>query len=250
MLARTGAVAADPLPPFVEDVAPRIAVPRCLEVADLPGARVEHVGARGAEVSERSPRCLERRAHRHALEHVQQAARAGLEGAGRVVRVFRGPAVEHVNHDVGLVVAVGVLQPQHPWLVYHEHAAVEKLEAGGAVQLVVEDRALVGQAVVVRVFEDHELVRRLRGARLPLRITRHRRHPEASLGIKRQLHRVGDLGEFALVGEELDFEPRWHRAGFDELLRRQDHRAPLGILAVGLPRLAEPRLRQEQFAGA
>ena len=240
MLAGAGAVAADALAPLVKHIAPGVAVAGRLEVADLERAGIEHVAAGGTEVAKRSPGRLDRRAHRHPLEHVKQTARAHLEGAARVMRVFRGEAVEQVHDPVGLVVAVGVGEPEHPRLVHHQHAAGEELKARRTVELVEEDGALVGPPVAVGVFEDHELVGRLGLARLPLRIARHRCDPEPALGVEGQLHGVGELGKLPLVGKEPQLVPLRHRAGLDELLGREDHRPPLGVLAVGLPRLTEP----------
>ncbi len=250
VLAGAGAVATDALPPFVEHVAPAVAIAGRFEMTDLPGPRIEHIGAGGAEVAKRSPRRLERRAHRHALEHVQQAPGARLERPGRVVRVFRGEPVEHMHDEIGLVVAIGVLEPQHPRLVHHQHAAIEELKAGRTVELVVEDRTLVGLLVAVSVFEDHELVLRRRVAGQPLRVTWHRGDPQSSLGIKRHLHRIGDLRKPRLIGEEPDLEALRHRAGLDELFRRQNRRPALWIFTVGLPWLAKPGLRLEEVAGA
>ena len=250
MLAGAGAVATDALAPFVEDITPAVAIAGRLEVADLPGPRIEYIGAGGTEVAKRPPWRLERRAHRHALEHVQQAPRARLERPGRVVRVFRGEPVEHMDDEIGLVVAIGVFEPQHPRLVHHQHAAVEKLKARRAMELVVEDRTLVGLLVAVSVFEDHELVLRRRVAGQPLWITWHRGDPQSSLGIKRHLHRIGDLGKPRFIGKEPDLEALRHGAALDELFRRQNRRPALWVFTVGLPWLAKPGLRLEEVAGA
>ena len=75
---------------------------------------------------------------------------AVLEGVDRVVRVLGRPAVDQVDHLVGLVVAVGILEEDQPRLVDHQHAAVPELEPGRAVELVVEGGALVGLAVARR----------------------------------------------------------------------------------------------------
>ena len=250
VLIRAGAVAADALAPLVEDIAPGVSVAGGDEVTELPCPRIEHVGARGAEVAERAPRRLHGGAHRDALEHIEETARAGLEGTHGVVRVLGGPAVEHVHHLIGLVIAVGVLQPEHPRLIDHEHAAGEELEAGRAVKRVAEDGALIGHAVGVGILQNHELVSRLGVARLPLRIAGHRRDPEPALGIKRQLHGVGDLREAALVGKEFDLEAGRHGAVGDQVGRRLDDRTTLGIFAVRLLRVTKPCLRQEQVARA
>ena len=164
-----------------------------------------------------------------------------------MVGVFRGPTVEHVHHDIGLVVAVGVLEPEHSRLIHHEHAAVEELEAGRAVEFVVEHRALVGRAVLVGVLQDHELVGRCWIARLPLRVARHRRDPEAALRIEGQLHGLGELRKLRLVGEQLHLEAGGHRAGLDQVVGREDRRPTLLVLAVGLPGYTKPGIRNDQF---
>ena len=92
----------------------------------------------------------------------KQAAVRVFALADRVMRVVARPAVEQIDDQVGLVVAVGVFEPEQPRLIDHEHAAVPELEAGRAVELVVEHRAFVGAAVVVGVFEDQQPVVRLR----------------------------------------------------------------------------------------
>ena len=250
VLIRTGAVAADALAPLVEDIAPGISVSGGDKVPQLPRPWIEHVGSRGAEVSKRAPRRLHGGAHRDAFEHVQETARARLEGAHGVVRVLGGPAVEHVHHLIGLVIAIGVLQPEHPRLVDHEHAAGEELEAGWAAECVAEDGALIGHAVGVGILQDHELVGWLGVAWLPLRIAGHRRDPEPALRVKSHLHGVGNLREAALVGKELDLEARRHGATGNQVGRRLDHRTTLGIFAVRLLWVTKPSLRHEQVARA
>jgi hypothetical protein len=167
-----------------------------------------------------------------------------------VVGVVGRPAVEQVDDHVGLVVAVGVLEEQHPRLVDDQHPAVEELEPGRAVELVVEDRTFVRDPVPVPVFEDDELVIRLRVAGPPLRVARHARQPEPALVVEVQLHRLGDLREHRLIGEQLDLGPRGGGAGLDEFGRRLDGRPTLGVLAVLLPGFAEPGRRHDQLAGA
>ena len=201
VLVGTGAVTAETLPPLVKHVAPRIAVARGDEVADLPGAGIEDVGTGGAVVAKRAPRCLDRGAHRHPFEHVDEPGGTRFESANGVVRVFGRPAIKDMNDAVGRIaggdpaVAIAILEPEDSWLIDHEDAAVIEGEAGGAVEPVVKHRALVGRAVAIGVFEDHELVLGARITRLPLRIARHRAHPQPALAVERQLHRLGQLGK-------------------------------------------------------
>ena len=97
------------------------------------------------------------------------------------MRVGRVEAGEDALADVGLVVAVGVLQEHQVGRLGDQDAAVGELEAGRAVQLVGEDDHLVGLAVAVGVFEDQELVVHLLLG-LPVRVGRPAGDPEAPLG--------------------------------------------------------------------
>ena len=66
------------------------------------------------------------------------------------------------SRDVGAIVAVGVLEEHQVGHLRDVDAAVAQLDAGGHVQPVGKDRAAVGLAVVVGVFEDQDLVVGLR----------------------------------------------------------------------------------------
>ena len=59
---------------------------------------------------------------------------------------------------VGLAVAVGVVEVEQLGAVGDVGAAVAGLDPGGDQQPVGEDGGLVGLAVAVGVFEDHDLV--------------------------------------------------------------------------------------------
>ena len=197
MLLRGRAVAHESLAPFVENVAPRIAV------AGRGKCRIFSV--RGSKMY--APEASLRRNGPHGVSIVvliempssvcKQAAVGVLALAHRVVRVVARRAVEQVDDQVGFVVAVGVFDPEHPRLIADEHAAVPELEAGGAVELVVEHRALVGAAVVIGVFEDQKPIVRLRRARLPLRIGGHAANPQAAAVIEVELVGLGQLRKFA-----------------------------------------------------
>ena len=108
--------------------------------------------------------------------------------------------------DVGLVVAVGVLEEHQVGRLRQQDAAIDELEPGRAVQAVGEDGLLVGLAVAVGVLEDQELVVHLLLG-LPVRVARPDRHPEPALGVERHLHRLGQVGELLLRGEQVDLHP-------------------------------------------
>ena len=92
-------------------------------------------------------------------------------------------------------------------------------------QVAGEDRALVGLAVAVGVLEDQQLVvhRRLR---LPVRIVRPGRDPQPSFGVEGHLHRLDQLGELLLGGEQLDLQPLADRHGLDRLCAALERRRP------------------------
>ena len=78
--------------------------------------------------------------------------------------VAGAPAGEEDLADVGLVVAVGVLEEQRVGRLVDDHAAVGEGEAGRDAQLVGEDGELVGLAVAVGVLADLDPVVALRRA--------------------------------------------------------------------------------------
>ena len=202
----TGRVEDDVAAPLVEDVAVGIREVERDVGFELPRPRLEPVDAAVVLARDRAPRRFDRRAMEDAFLHVERAAAIEREAVDRVVRVG---GVEPVQEDflgVVLVVAVRVLEEDQVRLLCEEHAAVPELEAGRVVQVAREHRALVGLAVAVGVFEDDQLVvhRRLR---LPVGIVLPGRDPQPSLGVERHLHRVDQLGELLLGGEELDLQP-------------------------------------------
>ena len=134
---------------------------------------------------------------------------------------------EHALADVGLVVAVGVLEEHQVGRLGDQDAAVGELEAGRAVQAVGEDGPLVGLAVAVGVLEDQELVVHLLLG-LPVRIGRPDGDPEPALGVERHLHRLGQFGELLLRGEQVDLHALGDGHLADRLLAVEED-----VLAVG-----------------
>ena len=72
-------------------------------------------------------------------------------------------------------------------------------------QVAGEGGLLVCFTIVVRVFENDQLVGRFRVADTVMRVTRHGRDPESTLIIECHLDRVGEILELFLRGEQLDF---------------------------------------------
>ena len=105
-----------------------------------------------------------------------------------------------------------------------------ELEPGRAVEAVGEDRLLVGLAVAVGVLEDQDLVVHL-VAGLPVRVARPAGDPEPTPGVERHLHRLGQLGESLLGGEQVHLQPlprrssgRWPPRRRGRRVRRPDPR--------------------------
>ena len=139
-----------------------------------------------------------------ALEQIERARGVGAVGRNRVVRVMRVEAVHEDFQPVRLVVVVGVDQQAEVGFLREIHTLGGQLETDGQVQVAGEDRLLVGLSVVIGVFEDDELVIGPGITRSVVRVAGHHRDPEASLVVEGHLHRVLQVGELLLGGEELD----------------------------------------------
>ena len=143
------------------------------------------------------------------------------EAVRRVVRVGRVETADHPLADVGLVVAVGVLEQHQVGSLGDQHALGHDLEAGRAVEMIGEGRLLVGLAVAVGVLEDQDLVVHLLLG-LPVRVGRPAGDPEPALGVERHLHRLGQVGKLLLGREQIDLQPLADRHLLDRRLAVQE----------------------------
>ena len=114
-----------------------------------------------------------------------------------MVRIGTRDALQHADLDVGLVVAIGILEMPDLRRRRYQHPAAPELEAGDAVELVSEDDELVGLAVAVFIRQDHQRIPGRIG-RVPVRIGRPDRHPQTAVGINGHLHGVDEPGELLL----------------------------------------------------
>ena len=117
------------------------------------------------------------------------------EAAGLGVGVADAPAGQHDLTDVGLVVAVGILEEDEVRGLSDDHAAVHEDEARRDVEMVGEDRELVGLAVAVGVFADLDAVIALLLVFLhAMRVIRGLADPEAAARVPRERDRLHDVG--------------------------------------------------------
>ena len=160
MLLRRGAVADESLAPFVEDVAPRVAVAGRGEVAASSACAGRMTCAPGCVfAAEWAPRRFDRRAHRDAFERVQKAAVGVFASCRSRGACRRSPQPSSRSTTRSALPSPSVsLSTEQPRLIDDEHAAVPELEAGGAVELVVKHGALIGLAVVIGIFEDQQAI--------------------------------------------------------------------------------------------
>ena len=164
-----------------------------------------------------------------ALEQVERARGVGAVGRNRVVRVMRVEAVHEDLQPIRLVVVVGVDQQAEVGFLREVHTLGGQLEADGQVEISGEDRLLVGLPVVIGVFEDDELVIGPGITRSVVRVAGHHRDPEASLVVEGHLHRVLEIGELLLGGEELDLVAGHHGHLLDGLLAIEVLHRPLEV---------------------
>ena len=244
-----GAVGHEVLAPAVEHVPVRVGEAVGDVAFDAARARLEAPDTATA-VAQNAVDRLDLAHVEGALLEVEGAVGTEDEAVGGVVGVGGREAVQDALAPVCAVVAVGVLEEQDVGAVGDQHAAVPELEPGRVVQVLGEDRRAVGAAVAVDVLEDHELVVH-RLARLPVGVGRPASDPEAPARVPGHLHRVGELGEALLAGEEPDLQalggghPRQGLLAREEgvragpvgrdrdLLGHRDGRRGVGVLAAG-----------------
>ena len=124
------------------------------------------------------------------------------------MRIADTPAGEDDLTDVGLVVAVGILQEDEVRGLRDDHAAVGEDEARRDVELIGEDRELVGLTVAVGVFADLDAVVALRLVFLhAVRIIASLADPEATTRVPGERDRLHDV---RLGGEEHQLQVGGH----------------------------------------
>ena len=93
-----------------------------------------------------------------ALHRVVPVVETVLEVADFAVRVSHVPAGDEDLFEIGLTVAVGVLEIDRFGPVLHDHTAAIERDGGWDTELVGEDRELVGDPIAVGVFADADAV--------------------------------------------------------------------------------------------
>ena len=130
------------------------------------------------------------------------------EAAGLGVRILDAEAGDDDLTDVGLVVAVGVLEEDEVRGLRDDHAAVGEDEARRDVELIGEDRELVCLAVTVGVFADLDAVVTLLLVFLhAVRVVGGLADPEAATGVPSERDGLHDV---RLGGEEHQLQVGGH----------------------------------------
>ena len=141
--------------------------------------------------------------------HILHTFRWGMDGMlymNQSIYIHSHIETPHGARRIGLAVAVSVLQMQHFGAVCHVSAAVTRFDRGRNQQPAGEDRGLVGNAVAVGIFQDHDLVVCLL-TRSDLRIDFRHRDPQPAPWIKVHLNR---LVQHRIGGEQSDFKSLGH----------------------------------------
>ena len=197
-----GGVGDDVVAPVVEDAAVRVGEAVGHVAGQLVGLGFEAVdGAVG--VAQHAVEGLDLGAVEHTVGEVHRASRFIADGVGLVVRVGGVHAGEQAFLPVGLAVAVGVADVPDVGRLDEDDAVLVELEARRAVEAVEEGRRLEDLAGLRVEVQDDELVEDL-GRGRGLGVGRPAGDPEAALGVEVHLHRVDELGDDGLVGDELD----------------------------------------------
>jgi len=116
------------------------------------------------------------------------------KAAGLGMGIADAPAGHDDLTHVGLVVAVGILEEDEVRGLRDDHAAVGEDEARRDVELVREDRELVGLAVAVGVFADLDgVVALLLVFHDPVRVVAGLGDPEAAAGVPGERDRLHDV---------------------------------------------------------
>ncbi len=217
MVAARG-VAQDVLSPAVEGVTPHVdELARADVGAEVRGARAELEDHRHRVHAERAARRLDLAVEEDAGLEVEAAVGAPDERVDGVVVVFRAEAREEDAPEVGLAVAVGVLEEEEVGLAGHVRAAVAQFDPGGDEKVVRKDGALVGATIAVRVLEDDDRV----GGALPgfeLGEGLGAGDPDAPAVVEDHLHGIRDHG---LGGDEGDLKTLVHDEGLALGVRAQ-----------------------------
>ena len=192
--------------PVVEGIAPRIGDVELLALQPV-GLRVEAPHA-AVVAAAGSVGGLHLAVEEASFEQVERARSVRAIGRDRVVRVVGVETVQDQLHAVRLAVLVVVDEQGEVRFLGDVDALRRDLEADRDVEVVGEDRLLVGLAVAVGVFEDDDLVVGHRVARAVRRVGRRRGDPEATFGVEGHLHGLLQVREFLLGCEERDFVAR------------------------------------------
>src|SRR5262245_41147050 len=204
-------VAGHVMAPVIERYAPGVGAGIGAKAGEATGSRLKAEPA-AVLLADRAIRRFDLRVMKDRLTKQEVAVGRPDEVVQGVVRVFGAASAEQYLANVGLVVAVGVLEKRQVRHVGHVDAAVAKLERQRHVQVVRENGRFVSAAVAIGVFENDELVARFI-ARINVWIGIRAAHPHPPTRVETNLNRVGDLGKLLLAGEQVNLKSRINLKG-------------------------------------
>ena len=142
--------------------------------------------------------------------------------------VRRIEAMQQANSHIGNIVAIGILQEQQIRNLTNDHATTPEFKSGWVMQLVREDLALIGFAVVVGIGQNQQLVIHLFDNRLPVRISRPGSDPQATFRIERHLHWTCQFRKLLFRCKQIDLQSFVHRHRLNRFFTRQEQ-----VLSIG-----------------
>ncbi len=142
---------------------------------------------------------------KHALLHVKSSAWAPDEVVDGVVTIFAPEPVKKNGLSISLAVMIGILEEDKVGFLGEVDPVLAKFESERKVKIVRKDSPLVGFSILIRVFENEDLVIGLDAGK-SMRVGGHGGDPETSRGIKVEGDWIAKFRKFLLRSEELDCE--------------------------------------------
>ena len=148
----------------------------------------------------RAPGCFNLRMMEGPFLEIHGTSGIERKAVDRVVRIRRIETMDDSFFNVVFVITVRVFEKQQIGSLRDQDTAVPEFEAGRIMNVTGERDALVGFAVLIRIFQDQQTV--VHGRRwFPVRIGWPGGNPETPLGIERHLHGINQLRKHRFVSK-------------------------------------------------